>query len=41
MKLIFATHNAHKVAELNQLLPKSIKLLSLNDIGCHEEIEET
>lgn len=41
MKLIFATQNAHKVTELNQLLPKSIELLSLNDIGCHEEIEET
>ena len=28
MKLIFATHNAHKVEELNQLLPESIALLS-------------
>lgn len=41
MKLIFATHNSHKVEELNQLMPKSISLLSLNDIGFHEEIEET
>jgi XTP/dITP diphosphohydrolase len=41
MKLIFATHNLNKVEELNQLLPKSISLLSLNDIGCHKEIKET
>jgi len=41
MILIFATHNAHKVHELNQLLPESIKLLSLNDIGCFSEIDET
>lgn len=41
MKLIFATHNSHKVEELNLLLPKSISFLSLKDIGCNEEIEET
>tara|TARA_Y100000385_G_scaffold72702_1_gene73271 strand:+ start:1143 stop:1718 length:576 start_codon:yes stop_codon:yes gene_type:complete len=41
MKLIFATHNTYKVEELKQLIPKSIYLLSLNDIGCHLEIEET
>ena len=41
MKLIFATHNLNKVEELNKLLPKSISLLSLNDIGCHKEIKET
>ncbi len=41
MKLIFATHNTHKVKELNQLLPHSIELLSLNEIGCHQEIIES
>ena len=41
MKLIFATHNLNKVEELNKLLPKSVSLLSLNDIGCHKEIKET
>lgn len=41
MKLVFATHNAHKVAEAGQLLPKTTTLLSLNDIGCFEEIPET
>ncbi len=41
MKLVFATHNQHKLSEVQKLLPKHIKLLSLNDINCHEEIEET
>ena len=41
MKLIFATHNKHKVEELKQLLPSNISILSLTDINCHEEIEET
>ena len=41
MKLVFATHNAHKLAEVKQLLPKQIELLSLTDIGCVEDIEET
>ena len=41
MTLLFATHNDHKVEELNQLLPDSISLISLNDIGCEGEIEET
>jgi XTP/dITP diphosphohydrolase len=41
MKLVFATHNQHKVAEVQSLLPKNISILSLNDIGCHAEIPET
>lgn len=41
MTLLFATQNDHKVEELNQLLPDSISLISLNDIGCKGEIEET
>jgi len=41
MKLIFATHNNNKLQEVQQLLPSHIKLLSLNDIGCTEEILET
>ena len=41
MKLVFATHNEHKLEEVQQLLPASIELLSLTDIGCHEEIPET
>ncbi|PCJ93428.1 MAG: non-canonical purine NTP pyrophosphatase [Flavobacteriaceae bacterium] len=41
MKLVFATHNANKLKEVQQLLPKSIVLLSLEDIGCLQEIPET
>ncbi|MDD4144808.1 MAG: non-canonical purine NTP diphosphatase [Prolixibacteraceae bacterium] len=40
MKLIFATNNSHKLTELQALLGSSYELLSLNDIGCHEEIPE-
>lgn len=41
MKLVFATHNAHKLKEVQQLLPTGIVLLSLSDIGCTEDIAET
>jgi len=41
MQLVFATHNANKLKEVQALLPASITLLSLDDIGCTEEIEET
>ena len=41
MQLVFATHNAHKLAEVKQLVPAHIELLSLTDIGCTDEIEET
>jgi XTP/dITP diphosphohydrolase len=41
MKIVFATNNKNKVKEVQALLPKSIQLLSLKEIGCFEEIEET
>jgi len=41
MKLVFATNNEHKLREVQQMLGNSIQLLSLNDIGCSEEIPET
>src|SRR5690625_1842324 len=41
MKLVFATHNPHKVKEIKPLLPDNFTLLSLEDIGCEEEILET
>ena len=41
MKLVFATHNQNKVREVKALMPDHIELLSLTDIGCHEEIPET
>ena len=41
MKLVFATHNQNKVKEVQQLLPKGITLVSLNDLGITEDISET
>lgn len=41
MELVFATHNPNKVKELKALFPSHIKLLSLSDIGCNEDIAET
>lgn len=41
MKLVFATNNLHKLKEVQALIPASIELLSLQDIGCKEEIDET
>ncbi len=41
MILVFATNNKNKLKELQSLLPKSIELLSLEDISCFEDIEET
>ncbi len=41
MKLVFATNNLNKLAEVQQMLPDSIELVSLKDIGCYEDIPET
>ena len=40
-KIVFATNNAHKLAELRQMLGGRFLLLSLDDIGCHDDIPET
>lgn len=41
MKLVFASNNLNKIKEIQSILNGSIQLLSLEDIGCHEEIPET
>jgi len=41
MKLVFASNNKNKIREIQLLLPESIQILSLEDIGCFEEIPET
>lgn len=41
MDIIFASHNENKVQEIRTMMPKDIKLLSLNDMDYQEEIEET
>jgi XTP/dITP diphosphohydrolase len=39
-KLVFATNNKHKLEEIKQILKDKFEILSLNDIGCFEEIPE-
>jgi XTP/dITP diphosphohydrolase len=39
--LVFATHNPDKVREVSLLLPADIRLRTLEDIGCAEDIPET
>ena len=41
MKLVFATHNSNKLQEVRLLMPKKYQLLSMDDIGCTEDIPET
>ena len=41
MKIVFATNNAHKLQEIRQILGDRVEVLSLADIGCHEDIPET
>ncbi|TDP57571.1 non-canonical purine NTP diphosphatase [Flavobacterium dankookense] len=41
MKLVFASNNKNKIKEIALLLPNEIEILSLEDIGCFEEIPET
>lgn len=41
MKIVFATNNPNKLAEIKQLMPAGINILSLKDIECFEELPET
>jgi XTP/dITP diphosphohydrolase len=41
MKLVFATNNQHKLQEVRQILPAEIKIISLQEIGFIQDIEET
>ena len=41
MKLVFATNNPNKLKEVQEMLPNTIELLSLSDINCYDEIDET
>ena len=40
-KIVFATNNKHKLDEIRSILGEDFEVLSLNDIGCHEDIPET
>lgn len=41
MKIVFATNNSHKLSEVSAILGAEVQILSLADIGCHEDIPET
>lgn len=41
MKIVFASNNQNKIKEIKNQLPHSIELVSLEDIGCFEDIPET
>ena len=41
MKIVFATNNTHKLEEIRQILGNDFEVLSLADIGCHDDIPET
>ena len=41
MNLVFASNNAHKLAEVREIMPAGVRVLSLRDIGFEAEIEET
>ena len=41
MKIVFATNNQHKLEEIRAILGSSFEVVSLADIGCHEDIPET
>ena len=41
MVLVFASNNAHKLAEVRAIMPAGMKVLSLHDIGFEQEIDET
>ena len=40
-EIVFATNNKHKLEEARAILKNCIKVLSLEDIGCHDDIPET
>jgi XTP/dITP diphosphohydrolase len=41
LKLVFATNNRHKLEEVAAKINGEIQLLTLEDIGCKEDSEET
>lgn len=41
MKIVFASSNPNKVKEIQMVLPDTIQLVSLADIGCTDDIPET
>lgn len=40
MKLVFATNNKHKLEEISRILGNQIEIVSLEQIGCRDDIPE-
>lgn len=40
-QLVFATNNEHKLTEIRAIVGSSMRILSLSEIGCHDDIPET
>ena len=40
-RIVFATNNAHKLSEIRDILGDDFSVVSLEEIGCHEDIPET
>lgn len=39
-EIVFATNNAHKLSEIKEIIGDRIRILSLSEIGCHDDIPE-
>ncbi len=40
-KIVFATNNAHKLQEVQDILGRTVEIVNLNSIDCHDDIPET
>lgn len=40
-EIVFATNNQHKLSEIRRIVGDRYRILSLGEIGCHEDIPET
>lgn len=40
-RIVFATNNQHKLKEIREILSPEFEIVSLKEIGCHEDIPET
>lgn len=40
-ELVFATNNAHKLAEVKAILEPEFRIISLNELNCYDDIPET
>ena len=41
MRIVFATNNQHKLDEIRSILGSKFEVVSLAEIGCHDDIPET